>query len=308
MTRLCRHICWLLLVALLFAVPLAAQQLDTGSAFTHPIQLDSFVVRSGFDINKFIQRVRTDTTFYKAIRSMHLVPYKSVNKVKIYNSDGQAIAGQYSQTTQIREGNCRRIKVDTVHTNGKYYKRNGEPDYYTVSLFENLFYTKDTVCNEDDIVAGKLVLADGSKMEKNKYRLKQLLFNPGARISGIPFMADRQSIFDPDEAKNYNFRVTLEEYEGQPAYVFSITPAPGHEKDVIYDRLITWFRKSDYSILARNYSLSYHTLVYDFDVDMQLRMTERSGKLYPTYMYYRGNWHVFSQKRERVNFEVSVSY
>src|SRR5258705_425745 len=82
----------------------------------------------------------------------------------------------------------------------------------------------------------------------------------------LPFMSDRASIFEPDEAEKYDFKIERAEYEGTPAYVFRITPKSGYEKKVLYDELTTWFRKADYSILARNYSLSYHTLVYDFDV------------------------------------------
>jgi hypothetical protein len=121
-------------------------------------------------------------------------------------------------------------------------------------------------------------------------------------------MADRASIFDKDEAKKYDFRISVEEYAGQQCYKFRITPKKGYERTAMYNDLTTWFRKSDYSILARDYALSYHTLVYDFDVAMKVRTTQVGGKLCPSYINYDGNWHIFTRQREKVKFSVEITY
>ena len=121
-------------------------------------------------------------------------------------------------------------------------------------------------------------------------------------------MAGRQSIFEEDEARKYDFAITVSTYNGEDAYMFKITPKPAYRTRVIYNELTTWFRKSDYSIVARNYALSYHTLVYDFDVQMEVRLQPIAGKLYPTFIAYNGNWHVFTQKRERVKFTIDIDY
>jgi len=145
-------------------------------------------------------------------------------------------------------------------------------------------------------------------MAKSEYELKQLIFNPGAKVSGVPFMGDRASIFDEGEAENYDFKITLENYNGYSCYVFRITPKSGFEHRALFNELTTWFRKTDYSIVARNYALSYHTLVYDFDVRMQVRTSQAGSKLYPTHIDYSGNWHVITKKRERVKFAVDITY
>jgi hypothetical protein len=121
-------------------------------------------------------------------------------------------------------------------------------------------------------------------------------------------MGSRASIFDEDEAGKYDFKIIEELYDGLPCFVFRITPKSGYEHEVLYNELTTWFRKSDYSIVARDYSLSYHTLVYDFDVRMKVRMRQAGDKLYPTYISYDGNWHVFTKKRERVKFTIAITY
>jgi len=35
--------------------------------------LSEVVIRSGFDVNKFLQRIKNDTTFYKAFRTLHIL-------------------------------------------------------------------------------------------------------------------------------------------------------------------------------------------------------------------------------------------
>lgn len=284
-----------------------AQNIDT-SIFSAPVSLDSFVVRSGFDVNAFIRRVRTDTTFYKAFRSMHLVPYEAINDIKIYDKSDVVSASLHSKTKQKREKNCRITEVEDEKIAGDFYERSGDYRYYTAEMFASLFFASVPVCNETDVVAGAMGVYGKGRMEKNKYALKQLIFNPGSRVSGVPFMGDRASIFDVGEAEKYDFSIKQEMYGDVQCYVFRITPKAGYERKVIYNELTTWFRKNDYSIVARDYSVSYSTLVYDFDVRMRVRTAQAGGKLYPTHISYDGNWHIVTKKRERVKFTIDIAY
>ncbi len=283
--------------------------MDTGSIFSQPVSMDSFVVKSGFDVNAFIRRVKNDTTFYKAFRSMHLIPFTAQNSVEVYHKTKNTIvAAEYIETEQEINKKCRITKILKQSTSGNYIKRNGEYNYYTSSLFNYLFIPQNIVCNEDDVVNGRKYQPAKTKLEKNKEELKLLIFNPGSKVNGVPFMADRASIFEADEAKKYNFYITQATYEGHPCFVFKITPKEAYRHKVLYNELTTWFRKSDYSILSRHYSLSYSTLLYDFDVTMNVSTTSINGKLYPVHITYNGNWHIFTQKRERVKFDVNIKY
>ncbi len=303
-----RAVCFFISVVCFFPVGGFAQQYDTLSKFSQPIMLDTFVLKSGFDINAFIRRVRTDTTFYKAFKSLHLVQYNTVSDFKSYGKNDKVSATMHCKTRQDITNHCRITKIIDRQTTGDFLTRNGDYNYYTAGLFANLFFSDTPVCNETDIVAGSLDMHGKGQMEKNKYELKQLIFNPGSKVSGVPFMGDRESIFEPGEAEKYDFKIMQEQYNGQDCYVFKITPKPGYEHSVIYDELTTWFRNSDYSIVARDYSLSYHTLFYDFDVSMKVRTTQTGNKLYPVSIEYDGNWHVFTKKRERVKFNVEINY
>ncbi len=143
---------WLLLLAMSFMA--GAQQYDTVSKFTMPVALDSFVVKSGFDVQAFIRRVRSDTTFYKAFRNMRFVPYDAVNDIRVFGKHEDVVASLHSSTRQHFAKRCRSTSVLSEHTTGDFYKKNGEYRYYTAELFAHLFFTKDTVCNESDIVTG----------------------------------------------------------------------------------------------------------------------------------------------------------
>jgi len=300
--------CFVCLLLYLFYTPCYAQHYDTVSVFSLPVQLDSFVVKSGFDVNTFIARIRNDTTFYKAFKSMRLVPYTAVNDITVFDKHEQVAASLHSKTRQQVNKGCRTTAIIEEHTKGHFYKRDSDYNYYTAKLFAFLFFAKEPQCNENDIVAGSLEERGNGEMEKSEYELKQLIFNPGAKVSGVPFMGSRASIFDEGESEKYNFKITREMYEGQRCYVFRIIPESGCEHKVIYNKLTTWFRESDYSIVARDYSLSYSTLVYDFDVRMKVRTKQISGKLYPTNISYDGDWHIITKKRERVKFTIAVTY
>jgi hypothetical protein len=277
-------------------------QYDTVSKFRLPIEMDSFVVRSGFDINAFIRRMRNDTSFYKAFKNMRLVPYSAYNSIDVYGKSGTVVASLHSKTKQRIKNHCRQTEVVEQHTTGDFYKRNGDYRYYTAELYDHLFWAKDSVCNENDIVAGAMDERGRGQLEKSTYQLKRLIFDPGSKVSGVPFMGEHQSIFEEDEARKYDFKVQRDVYEGQECFVFRITPKAGYEHRTLYNELTTWFRGGDYSIIARNYWLSYNTLLYDFDVKMKVRTRQVGSKLYPTRIDYDGNWFVVTKKRERVMF------
>ncbi len=285
-----------------------AQQYDTVSIFRVPVQLDSFVVKTTFDVNAFIDRVKKDTTFYKAFRNMRFVPYSAVNMISVLGKKGRVKASLSSRTRQAIDKHCRTTKVIEEHTTGDFYDAGGNYRYYTAGLYAYLFFAKVPVCNETENVAGALDARGKGTMEKSKYELKQLIFNPGSKVSGIPFMGDRSSVFDKSESEKYDFRISLERYDDTECYVLRITPKPGYKDRTLYNELNTWFRKKDYSIIARDYALSYSTLIYDFDVTMSVRTSSINGKLYPTMISYDGDWHVITRKREHVKFKMTVSY
>lgn len=295
---------------ILMVAGFAAQAQDT-SIFKYPIHMDEVVVsaaRGGWDVQGFIRRVQNDTTFYKAFKSMRVTSYVATNDVRVYSKKGKVTASLYSLTKQKAWGGCRAMETLQEKVTGNFYKRNKEYRYYTAELYAYLFFTNDTLCNQNDIVGDALNEAEGGRIGKHKYKLKQLIFNPGSKVGGVPLMGAKAAIFEPDVAKMYDFKLASEEYDGEECYVFKAIPKQEYKTEVVYNYLATWFRKSDYSIVARDYSLSYNTLAYDFDVHMKVRTQQVGGKLLPVKIEYDGNWHVLTQGRERVKFITTIVY
>lgn len=290
---------------------LAQQPFQDTSVFNYPIEMDEVVVtaqRGGWDVKSFIKRVQEDTTFYKAFKSTRVVSYKATNDIRVYNKRGKVTASLYSLTEQIAWNGCRTMKTLEEKVKGNFFKKDREYRYYTAELYDYLFFTKDTVCGQTDIIGSMEDADDDGRIGKHKYKLKQLIFNPGSKVAGVPFMGDKAAIFEPDVAEMYNFKLESAFYDGEDCYVFKAIPKPEYEDDVVYNNLATWFRKADYSIVARDYSLSYDALAYDFNVRMKVRTRQIGDKLLPTKIEYDGNWHVFTQKRERVKFTTVIAY
>jgi len=294
------------------AAPGRAQVLDTNTYFA-PIYIDDVVIsasKNGFNIEDFINRIKTDTTFYKAFRSMHLATYNAENDIKVYEKKSNKVkASLQSETKQIYRNGCRTMNVLEEHVTGDFYDKKGHYNYYTAELYASLFFTKGKVCGEDNIVKGKLEEeSGGSSLEKNKAKLKQLMFNPGSRISGIPLMGNKSALFDPEIAKMYDFHLSAEDKNGIPAYVFEAIPKKEYLNDVVYRQFKTWFRQSDFSIISRDYALTYNTLAYDFDVTIHVDLAQQGNTMLPTYISYRGNWFAFTKGREKVNFTARFDY
>jgi hypothetical protein len=275
------------------------------------ISLSEVIVRTDINIPQFIERVKNDTTFYKAFRNLRVLGFTSFNDIRIADKKEKQKAALQSKTRQNRANGCRTMDVLEETTEGDFYDNDRNYNYYTAELYAGLFFTKDAVCNETNIVKGTTFTAKGKKgLEKSKQQLKMLFFNPGKKIPGIPFIGNKINIFDPDVAELYDFAIDQADYEGQSCYIFSIKAKEnlsGGDKDrIVIDNMITWFSAKTMEVLARNYDMSYNAGVYDFDVHMEVQMTKFGGYLVPKVLRYKGNWDVMFKKRERGTFTATL--
>ncbi|MBC7588725.1 MAG: hypothetical protein H7178_10260, partial [Chitinophagaceae bacterium] len=154
--------------------------------------LTEVVVRNNFDYKKLLLQIKEDTTFYKAFRNLRILGFTSFNDIKMLDKKGAIKASLLSKTTQNRTSNCRTMDVLEENVTGDFYDDKHKYNYLTAELYAGLFFTKDRVCGEDNIVKGHTSSASGkSGMEKHKEQLKTLFFNPGKKIPGIPFIGDK---------------------------------------------------------------------------------------------------------------------
>ena len=271
------------------------------------ITLSEVVVNNKINVPAFIDRVRNDTTFYKAFRTLHIIGFTALNDVRMVNKDGDIKASLRSKIKQSRKGNCRSMQTLEQTTTGDIYDGNKNFNYYTGEMYAGLFFTKDSICGEDNIIKGKALSTEGlSGMEKHKAQLKMLFFNPGRKIEGLPFISDKTAIFDEDMADKYNMGIDMEQHNKTSCYVFTIKAKEDKKSSVVIDEMTTWFNDKTYEIVARNYSLSYDAGVYDFNVQMQVELTKYGGYIVPSLIRYIGNWKAIFKKRERGVFTATL--
>ena len=270
------------------------------------LYLDSIVIsasRVNFDVPGFIKMVEEDTTFYKAFKTLRILAYTADNHIQILNKKNKDIASLTSTTRQHHLYGCRTMSVLSEKTTGDFYDRSKDYNYYTAELFANLFFTQGEICDEDNIVKGSREEKTGSSsMDKHKDQLKQLIFNPGQPISGVPLISNKVAIFDDKVAPMYDFSITAANYGSQPCYVFTAKAKPAYSTNVVINKLVTYFSKDNLEIVYRDYSLSYNAWVFDFDVHMQVKMTHFNGLMVPSFIKYKGDWKVPFHKRENAVF------
>ncbi len=269
------------------------------------------IVRNNFDYKAILEKIKRDTSFYKAFKTLRTIGYSSFNHIEMYDKNKKMVASLDSRTRQNKIGACRTMDVLEEKTFGNLRNSSGEYNYLTPSLYASLFFTKGQICGETNIVKGKKRTIQGSGIDKAKEQLKMLFFNPGEKIPGIPMIGNKLDLYDDNAHELYTYRLDYVDYHGKLAYVFEIKPKEDlgfFAKDrVVVDQMITWFNPNTLEVLGRNYSLSYKAGVYDFNVQMEVEMTyTKNGLLVPKILRYKGDWDVVFKKRERGLFTATL--
>jgi hypothetical protein len=303
---------WVLSIAVLLlpGIYVAAQD-TTVMVDKHKLTLPGVIVRNNLDYKNLLERIKNDTTFYKAFRNLHIVEFSALNDIVMLDKEGKEKATYSSKTRQHREDGCRTTEILEQKSTGDFLDSKGNFNYTTGEMYASLFFTKGKICGENNIVKGYEISTEGKKgIEKHKEQLKMLFFNPGKKIPGIPFVGNKLDLYDGKAHKLYDYRLDYTEYEGKYAYVFSIKPKEDlgmfKEDDIVVDNMTTWFDATTMEVMARNYSLSYKAGVYDFDVTMEVQMTKIGDLLVPSVLRYKGNWSVILKKREKARFTATL--
>jgi len=298
------------IVLMFFNVCLSAQNSTDSTIIVGKkiITLSEVVIDNKLNVPTFINRVKNDSSFYKAFRNLHIIQFTALNDIRMNDKDGRLKASLSSKTRQIRLNNCRSMQTLDETVTGDIYNDKKQFNYYTANMYASLFFTKDTICGEDNIVQGREFSTVGkSGLEKHKEQLKMLFFNPGKRIKGLPFMSNKTAIFEDDMAELYDMNIDMDFYNNNSCYIFKQTVKPGYKSKVVVDEMTTWFNDSTFEVVGRNYSLSYDAGVYDFKVNMEILMTRFNNLTIPSLIRYNGNWKAVTKKRERGVFTATLS-
>ena len=298
-----------LFYSLLYLNASAQKQADTiivlGSKL---ITLSTVVLDNKLNVPSFIEKVKNDSSFYKAFKNLRILNFSAINDIRMNDKKGNLNASLFSHTKQTVQNGCRTMQVIDEKISGDFYTDSKDYNFYTAQMYASLFFTKGSICGEDNIVKGKEFTTEGkSGMEKHKEQLKILFFNPGKRINGLPFMSSKTAIYDDDIADSYDMDIDWEPYNNSNCYVFKQKVKDGKKGTVVVDEMTTWFNDSTFEVVARNYTLSYDAGVYDFKVSMEVQMTKVGDLSVPALIRYNGNWKAIFKKRERGIFTATLS-
>jgi hypothetical protein len=210
-------------LVLAFNMQLAAQ--DTvfnadGQQFT----LTDAIVRNHFDYKDILNRIKQDTSFYKAFKTLRTIGYSSYNYIQMMDENNKLQASLNSKTRQNKIGGCRTMDVLEEKITGNLRNSKGEYNYTTPALYASLFFTKGSICGETNIVSGKNRKITGSGIDKAKEQLKMLFFNPGKKIPGIPLVGNKLDLYDASAHELYDYKLDYVDYHGQLVYVFDVQP------------------------------------------------------------------------------------
>ena len=285
---------------LLGTVSLSAQDLKT-------IRLDSVTVvavKGGFKVADFIDLVKKDTSFYQAFKNLRSYPHKSYSNLVVYDAKKAVKATLYRKSTQFVKDKKRWLVIDTNDVKGKLQNRKQHYKSYTTELYDFVFFPRDTA----GISLNNERSGNGNK--SNEEKLKTLIFNPGMPVAGVPLVGHRMAIFDADMVPYYDYQISSAKYKDTvPCYVFSCNAKKdlgyfSKDKPVIKE-IVSYFSKKTFFIVSRKYHLSYDNPLFDFDVNMEVRLTEVKGLLFPEFVRYQGHWDIPFKAPEIVNFEVN---
>ncbi|WP_345211673.1 hypothetical protein [Mucilaginibacter gynuensis] len=280
-----------------------AQQIDRFNPDTiKTIQLDSVINIKSHKLNAqdFIDAMLADTSFYKAFRNMKRYAFTAENRIYTYDKKNKVNGKIYRKLRHSNNGKNHKIDYIAKQDSGALYKKNGKYQLYTVEMFDYIFMN----AYNSDFVAGDGVPGPGGKNESYKDKLKTLIFRPGTKVKGIPFISGKTEIFSPDMKQFYLYQFARGTYlDSIPVYRFKIIQKPSSaDGDVMIRELTTIFDTRTFQILGRYIDMKFNNLFVGFNVQMNIELNRFNGELLPTKISYQGNWDIPFHAEERASF------
>lgn len=296
------------LVLFLFYLDVNAQEIQRFNPDTiKTITLDSPIVVRGqrLNVERFINAVINDTSFYQSFRRMKLYTFIAENRIYTYDKKNKVDGKIYRKIKHNNDGPYK-MEYLVKEDNGKVYKKNGKYQLYTVEMFDYIFMN----ANNTDFVPNAPMTnknAKGGSNESYKDKLKTLIFNPGRPIKGLPFIGNKTEIFTANMRQYYDYSFFSSTYlDSIPVYRFKVAVKPdlsNWTKDgLMIKELVTIFDKRNFEILGRYVDMKYSNLLFDFDVQMNIEMSYFGEEKLPTKITYQGNWDYPLKKEERASF------
>src|ERR1700761_7384684 len=187
-----KKITFLLFFALV-ALSSKAQQPRYNPDTIRTIVIDSVVNIRSHKLNAqdFIDAVLADTDFYKAFRDMKKYSFTAENYVYAFDKKNKIDGKIYRKLKHTNTNGKYAVTYIAKSDSGNVYKKDGKYQLYTVNMFDYIF----TNAYKSEPGSGNpFQNVDGSKDASYKTKLKTLIFAPGHRVDGLPFISGKTEI------------------------------------------------------------------------------------------------------------------
>jgi hypothetical protein len=267
------------------------------------IVIDSVVnIRSHkLNVQDFIDAVLADTSFYQAFRNMKKYSFTAENYIYTYDKHNKINGKVYQKIRRTKIGNKNTIEYIAKRDSGSVYKKDGKYQLYTVNMFDYIFMNAyKSGYGSGSMIQGK----PDSKDQSYKDKLKILIFAPGHRVDGLPFISNKTEIFSPDMRPLYDYQFARGTYlDSIPVYRFRVIQKGNtSNSDVVIKELTTIFDTRTFQILGRYVNIQYHNMFIDLDVKMNMELNRFNGDLVPAKITYQGDWNIPFHKDEKASF------
>jgi len=295
----------LLLILILTTTSLfvKAQQINRFNPDTiRTIVIDSLVDIRSHKLNAqdFIDAVLADTGFYKAFQNMKKFGFTAENRIFTYDNKNKINGRIYRKILHSNAAGKHKIEYVAKKDSGDVYKKNGKYQLYTVEMFDFIFMN----AYNSDFTKGDALPGSGGKNESYKSKLKTLIFTPGRKVSGIPFISSKTEIFGSDMRQYYYYEFARGKYlDTIPVYRFKVRCKPStSDSDTMIKEMTTIFDERTFQILGRYIDMKFSNMFFDFNVQMNIELNNFDGEPLPTKITYQGNWNIPFHKEERASF------
>ncbi|WP_121201911.1 hypothetical protein [Mucilaginibacter gracilis] len=293
----------LILIFICFNAATFAQQINRYNPDTiKSIMIDTNLVNiksHRLNAQDFIDAMLRDTGFYQAFRNMKNYSFTAENRVFTYDKKNKVNGKIYRKIHHSNNMGTHKMEFMARRDSGEVYKKNGKYELYTVEMFDYIFmnaYNTDFVKSDSPV--------GGGKNEGYKAKLKTLVFTPGRRVPGIPFISGKTEIFGPDLKQFYTYQFARGTYlDTIPVYRFRVIPKTSiQDDDVMIKEVTTIFDTRTFQILGRYIDMKFKNFLVDFNVQMNIECNNVDGNLVPIKISYQGNWDIPFHKEERASF------
>lgn len=294
------------LTALVLIASMARNASAQSDTLLQHIALDEVVISAqaeGFNVDAFVRRVRTDTTFHKAFLNTRYHPHAVRSEARVRRKDERETATLHRRARLVRDGKNAEQVIDSVAETGRLRDRKGRFRYLTVEMYDDVFFPKGSFPADNTVAGRALNEQQGGRIERYKGELKKFMFDPGTEIASVPLIGHKLALFSPEMWPLYDFRIWADERGGRPCWVFSAAAKPEHrDGKTVIKTMDTWFDQETSDVLARTYRIAHSALFLDFDITISVRNIRIGDALVPVRVQYDGDWDIPFEQREIVRF------